>query len=55
MRGHLENEKLKEEKSSQNNLDKDNNDVNSFEDYQLNRAIDLIRSISVYEDLRKTS
>ena len=55
LRGHLENEKLKEEKSSKNNLDKESNDTNSFEDYQLNRAIDLIRSISVYEDLRKTS
>ena len=54
LRGHLENEKLKE-KSNQTSPNKDSNEMESVEDYQLNRAIDLIRSISVYEGLRKAS
>ena len=31
------------------------NDKNLEEDYQLNRAIDLIKSINVYETLKKAS
>ena len=43
------------EKSNQTSPNKDSNEMESVEDYQLNRAIDLIRSISVYEGLRKAS
>ena len=53
LRGHLENEKSKpEDLKKQNSSEKA---IQSEEDYQLNRAIDLIRSISVYEGLRKAS
>tara|TARA_A100001015_G_C15030420_1_gene732907 strand:- start:425 stop:1711 length:1287 start_codon:yes stop_codon:yes gene_type:complete len=53
LRGHLENEKEKpEDLKKQNSSEKA---IQSEEDYQLNRAIDLIRSISVYEGLRKAS
>ncbi|PPR25841.1 MAG: putative CtpA-like serine protease [Alphaproteobacteria bacterium MarineAlpha9_Bin4] len=53
LRGHLD-EKDKEETNS--NLDKNTEEKNNLEsDYQLNRAIDLIKSISVYETLKKAS
>ena len=52
LRGHLDEKslilkKLTNEDSSTENTLKD--------DYQLNRAIDLIKSISVYETLKKAS
>ncbi len=37
------------------NENKDNNKENIVEDYQLNRAIELIRSINVYENIKKAS
>ncbi len=52
LRGHLANEAKKIDKENDEN---GTVDKLSEEDYQLNRAIDLIRSINVYEGLRKAS
>ena len=56
LRGHLD------EKSSENDTNAINNsseidetDTKSLNDYQLNRAIDLLKSISVYDNLKKAS
>ena len=46
---------LDSEKNDINNENKDNNEENIVEDYQLNRAIELIRSINVYENIKKAS
>ena len=51
LRGALDNEK-----SDKNNKSIDVNDQkDKIEDYQLNRAIELIRSINVYENIKKAS
>ena len=51
LRGALDNEK--------NNVDNQNVDSNdkkdTVRDYQLNRAVELIRSINVYENIKKAS
>ena len=49
LRGALDNENNQENKNSSN---EENNTVS---DYQLNRAIELIRSINVYENIKKAS
>ena len=52
LRGALDSEnkpKSKESNSSSNDGD------NTVNDYQLNRAIELIRSINVYENIKKAS
>ena len=49
LRGALDSENKQENKNSSND---ENNTIN---DYQLNRAIDLIRSINVYENIKKAS
>ena len=56
LRGHLD------EKNSENDTNEINNkseidetDTKSVNDYQLNRAIDLLKSISVYDNLKKAS
>jgi carboxyl-terminal processing protease len=56
LRGHLEKEgtNKEESKDSAKNI-KDKNINSKMEDYQLNRAIELIRSISVYESIKKAS
>ena len=54
LRGHLD----KEDTDANTNKDEDsskNSTNNLNEDYQLNRALDLIKSISVYENLQKAS
>lgn len=54
LRGHLDEEKKEtpsQKESSQNMVEKEEDK----KDYQLDRAIDLIRSISVYENLKKNS
>ena len=54
LRGHLD----KEDTDANTNKDEDsskNSTNNLDEDYQLNRALDLIKSISVYENLQKAS
>ena len=54
LRGHLD----KEDADANTNKDEDsskNSTNNLDEDYQLNRALDLIKSISVYENLQKAS
>ena len=52
LRGALDKEKNDEnEKSVGNNNSKKDN----IKDYQLNRAIELIRSINVYENIKKAS
>jgi carboxyl-terminal processing protease len=55
LRGHLENEKDDKKIVKDKMIKSNNKEIISEEDYQLNRAIDLIRSINVYEGLRKTS
>ena len=50
LRGALDNENKKE--NSRNSSSDEGNTVN---DYQLNRAIELIRSINVYENIKKAS
>tara|TARA_B100001121_G_scaffold310245_1_gene340225 strand:- start:1585 stop:2862 length:1278 start_codon:yes stop_codon:yes gene_type:complete len=50
LRGALDSEN-KQENNKNGNIDKDN----SVNDYQLNRAIELIRSINVYENIKKAS
>ena len=49
LRGALDSENKKEKNKSSND---ENNPIN---DYQLNRAIELIRSINVYENIKKAS
>ena len=50
LRGALDSEN-KQENNKNGNIDKDN----SVNDYQLNRAIELIRSINVYENIKRAS
>ena len=49
LRGALDSENKKEKNKSSND---ENDPIN---DYQLNRAIELIRSINVYENIKKAS
>ena len=50
LRGALDNENTQEK-----NKNGSNDEDNTFNDYQLNRAIELIRSINVYENIKKAS
>ena len=50
LRGALDSENKKE-----NNKNSSNDEDNTVNDYQLNRAIELIRSINVYENIKKAS
>ena len=52
LRGALDSENNQE--NNQDNID-NNDEENSVNDYQLNRAIELIRSINVYESIKKAS
>ena len=56
LRGHLEEEGInkKESKDIAKNTEEEILD-SEIEDYQLNRAIELIRSINVYESIKKAS
>jgi carboxyl-terminal processing protease len=56
LRGHLD-EKSSENDTNEINKKSEINDIdtNSVNDYQLNRAIDLLKSISVYDNLKKAS
>ena len=56
LRGALDKEKnnIEKEKLEEKNLDI-NQENETVQDYQLNRAIDLIRSINVYENIKKAS
>ncbi len=56
LRGHLD-EKSSESDTNviNNNSEIDEKDTKSLNDYQLNRAIDLLKSISVYDNLKKAS
>ena len=49
LRGALDSENKQENNKSGNDKD------NTVNDYQLNRAIELIRSINVYENIKKAS
>ena len=51
LRGALDSEK----NDDSNNINIESSDNNKVEDYQLNRAIELIRSINVYENIKKAS
>ena len=53
LRGALDKE-VKEETNKDNEASPSNKNVKP-EDYQLNRAIDLIRSINVYENIKKAA
>ena len=56
LRGHLEKEDKNKKESKDTVKNKEKERVNSeIEDYQLNRAIELIRSINVYESIRKAA
>ena len=56
LRGHLEEEDPNKKESVDNVKGKEDENINSkIEDYQLNRAIELIRSINVYESIRKAA
>ena len=56
LRGHLKKEDINKKESENIIKNKDKEMLNSeIEDYQLNRAIELIRSISVYESIKKAS
>ncbi len=46
---------LDSENKQENNKNSNNNEDNPVNDYQLNRAIELIRSINVYENIKKAS
>ena len=46
---------LDSENKQENNKNGNNDEDNSVNDYQLNRAIELIRSINVYENIKKAS
>ena len=52
LRGALDSENKKEKNKDKNG---NNNEENTVSDYQLNRAIELIRSINVYENIKKAS
>ena len=52
LRGALDSENKKEKNKDKNS---NNNEENTVSDYQLNRAIELIRSINVYENIKKAS
>ena len=51
LRGHLDKKNTEPKENITEEIEK--NDENLEEDYQLNRAIDLIKSINVYETLKK--
>ena len=53
LRGHLDKKNIEPKENIAEEIEK--NDENLEEDYQLNRAIDLIKSINVYETLKKAS
>ncbi len=53
LRGHLDKKNTEPKENIAEGIEK--NDENLEEDYQLNRAIDLIKSINVYETLKKAS
>ena len=53
LRGHLDKKNTEPKENIAEEIEK--NDENLEEDYQLNRAIDLIKSINVYETLKKAS
>ena len=57
LRGHLDEEKsdANTNKSNSNKNEEQKTEVKLEEDYQLNRAIDLLKSISVYDNLKKAS
>ena len=57
LRGHLEEESSEKlnEKNINNDNKKDKNINSDVIDYQLNRAIELIRSISIYEAIKKAA
>jgi carboxyl-terminal processing protease len=57
LRGHLDEEKAdaNTNKSNSNKNEEQKKEVKLEEDYQLNRAIDLLKSISVYDNLKKAS
>ena len=56
LRGHLEKENVDDKKSKdQLSNGTDVSADNKPEDYQLNRAIELIRSINVYENIKKAN
>jgi carboxyl-terminal processing protease len=56
LRGHLEKEDTNKEESKDSVKSiKDKNINSKMEDYQLNRAIELIRSINVYESIKKAA
>ena len=46
---------LDSENQQENNKNSSNDEDNTVNDYQLNRAIELIRSINVYENIKKAS
>ncbi len=46
---------LDSENKQENNKNNSNDEDNTVNDYQLNRAIELIRSINVYENIKKAS
>ena len=46
---------LDSENKEENNKNSSNDEDNTVNDYQLNRAIELIRSINVYENIKKAS
>ncbi len=52
LRGHLLNEQIRKEREKfrkQQQADEDNGDNKAEEDYQLSRALDLIRALAIYE------
>ncbi|RPH07071.1 MAG: S41 family peptidase [Alphaproteobacteria bacterium TMED93] len=57
LRGHLDEEKsdANTNKSNSNKNEEQKTEVKLKEDYQLNRAIDLLKSLSVYDNLKKAS
>ena len=57
LRGHLDEEKsdANTNKSNSNKNEEQKTEVKLEEDYQLNRAIDLLKSLSVYDNLKKAS
>ena len=46
---------LDSENNQENKKNNSNDEDNTVDDYQLNRAIELIRSINVYENIKKAS
>ena len=56
LRGHLDEKSSENDNNAiNNNSEIDETDTKSLNDYQLNRAIDLLKSISVYDNLKKAS